>query len=63
MPCWYRCMARLCRKWGAPHLRHYGERYKMVSDGSKPAKPASCLSIHSPFYHYRPSEIRKSIRL
>ena len=35
-----------------PHtFRHYGERYKMVSDDSKPAKPASCSSIHSPFYH------------
>ena len=32
-------------------LRHYGERYKMVSDDRKPAKPASCSSIHSPFYH------------
>jgi integron integrase len=32
-------------------LRHYGERYKMVSDDSKPAKSASCSSIHSPFYH------------
>ena len=49
-------------KWGAPHLRHYGEKYKMVSDDSKPAKSASCSSIHSPFYHWRPSEIRKSIR-
>ncbi|OLN25819.1 tyrosine-type recombinase/integrase [Desulfosporosinus metallidurans] len=35
-----------------PHsMRHYGERYKMVSDDSKPAKPASSSSIHSPFYH------------
>ena len=35
-----------------PHsLRHYGERYKMVSDDRKPAKPASCSSFHSPFYH------------
>jgi integrase len=35
-----------------PHVfRHYGERYKMVSDDSKPAKSASCSSIHSPFYH------------
>jgi site-specific recombinase XerD len=35
-----------------PHtIRHYGEIYKMVSDESKPAKPASCSSIHSPFYH------------
>jgi hypothetical protein len=32
-------------------FRHYGERYKMVSDDSKPAKSASCSSIHSPFYH------------
>jgi integrase/recombinase XerD len=32
-------------------LRHYGESFKMVSDDSKPAKPASCSSIHSPFYH------------
>jgi len=35
----------------AHQLRHYGERYKMVSDDSKPAKPASSSSIHSPFYH------------
>jgi len=32
-------------------FRHYGERYKMVSDDRKPAKPTSCSSIHSPFYH------------
>ena len=25
-------MALECLKWGAPHFRHYGERYKMVSD-------------------------------
>ena len=43
-------------------IRHYGERYKMVSDDNKPAKPVSCSSNHSPFYHYHPSEIRKSIR-
>jgi hypothetical protein len=43
-------------------VRHYGERYKMVSGDSKPVQPVSCLSIHSPFYHCRPSEIRKSIR-
>jgi site-specific recombinase XerD len=36
---------------GMHSLRHYGERYKMVSDDSKPAKPASCSSIRSPFYH------------
>lgn len=35
-----------------PHvLRQYGEKYKMVSDDRKPAKPASSSSIHSPFYH------------
>ena len=35
-----------------PHVfRHYGESSKMVSDDSKPAKPASGSSIHSPFYH------------
>ncbi len=46
-----------------PHmLRQYGERYKMVSGDSKPAKPAGYSSIHSPFYHYRPSEIRKAIK-
>jgi integrase len=46
-----------------PHLfRHYGERNKMVSDDSKPAKLASSSSNHSPFYHCLPSEIRKSIR-
>jgi integrase len=36
---------------GSRVLRQYGERYKMVSDGRKPAKPASFSSIHSPFYH------------
>ena len=25
-------LANLCRKWGAPHLRHYVEPGKMVSD-------------------------------
>jgi site-specific recombinase XerD len=40
------------KKRVSPHvLRHYCERYKMVSDDRKPAKPASCSSIHSPFYH------------
>lgn len=35
-----------------PHqVRQYGERYKMVSDDSKPAKTANGSSIHSPFYH------------
>jgi len=43
-------------------FRHYGECFKMVSDDRKPARTVNCSSIHSPFYHYRPSEIRKSIR-
>ncbi len=35
-----------------PHvLRHYGERYKMVRDDSKPAKQANHSSIHSPFHN------------
>jgi hypothetical protein len=44
-------MAQEWRKWGAPHFRHYGERYKMVREDSKPAKPANYSSILSPFYH------------
>ncbi len=36
----------------SPHsFRHYGERYKMVREESKPATPADCSSILSPFYH------------
>ena len=50
------------RKWGAPHFRHYGESFKMVSGDSKPVRTADCPSNHSPFYHCLPSEIRKSIR-
>jgi len=45
-------MPELSVKRVSPHtIRHYGERYKMVSDDRKPAKPTSCSSIHSPFYH------------
>ncbi|RLB99545.1 MAG: integrase [Deltaproteobacteria bacterium] len=36
----------------SPHtLRHYGERYKMVREGRKPAVPGSTPSILSPFHH------------
>jgi len=31
-------------------FRHYVERYKMVSNDSKPAKQLDRSSIHSPFY-------------
>ena len=49
--CAFRLIASVWRKWGAPHFRHYGERYKMVSEDRKPAVPGSCPSILSPFYH------------
>ena len=56
---------RLCRKYlekvlpekrlkdlnPAHSFRHYGERYKMVREDRKPAKPGSCPSILSPFHH------------
>ncbi|MBU0944074.1 MAG: DUF945 domain-containing protein, partial [Proteobacteria bacterium] len=49
--CAFKLIASVWRKWGAPHFRHYGERYKMVRDDSKPAKQGNRSSIHSPFYH------------
>jgi len=57
----------LLKKAGLPRvsfhdMRHYGERYKMVSGDCKPAKPPAYPSIHSPFDHYLLSELRYSIR-
>ena len=48
--CAFKLIAFVWRKWGAPHFRHYVERYKMVSNNSKPAKQLDRSSIHSPFY-------------
>jgi len=35
----------------SPFTPYHGERYKMVREDSKPATPADCSSILSPFYH------------
>jgi integron integrase len=43
--------AGICKRATAHTFRHYGERYKMVREDSKPAKPANYSSILSPFYH------------
>jgi site-specific recombinase XerD len=42
---------RIANLQPAHGFRHYGERYKMVREDSKPARPADYSLILSPFYH------------